>query len=51
MQCVWVVPGRDDPWLVLAGSSGWIHGDQRSAWADAEWLARNLGVPIRSTEN
>jgi hypothetical protein len=34
-------------WLVLAGSHGWSHGDQRSALTDAQWLAANHGLPIR----
>jgi hypothetical protein len=25
-------------WLVLAGAHGWLHGDWRSAVADAHWL-------------
>jgi hypothetical protein len=33
---------------VLAGDHGWLHGDHRAAHADAEWLSRNLGLPIRS---
>jgi hypothetical protein len=46
-RAVWVFPGTDDPWWVIAGSYGWIHGDVASAWADAEWLSANLGFPIR----
>ena len=38
---------EDAAWLVLAGSHGWLHGDYRTAQADAQWLADNLGVPIR----
>jgi hypothetical protein len=34
-------------WLVLARDHGWLHGDRRSALADAHWLRRNLGLPIR----
>ena len=34
-------------WLVLHGSNGWLHGDRDGARADAIWLARNLGCPIR----
>jgi hypothetical protein len=47
-QAIWVIPGgRDDPWLVLAGSHGWVHGDPDSATRDAEWLSDNFGLPIR----
>ena len=35
-------------WLVLAGSNGWLHGDQNSAITDAQWLAENFGLPIRN---
>jgi hypothetical protein len=35
-----------DTWLVLGGSSGWLHGDYHSALADAEWLSENLDLPI-----
>jgi hypothetical protein len=34
-------------WIVLAQDHGWTHGDARSAFADARWLSRNLGLPIR----
>jgi hypothetical protein len=34
-------------WIVLAQYHGWTHGDARSAFADAQWLSRNLGLPIR----
>jgi hypothetical protein len=36
-----------DGWLVLARDHRWTHGDYYSALADAEWMARNLGLPIR----
>jgi hypothetical protein len=39
-----------DGWLVLARDHGWLHGDYYSALADAEWLALNLGSPIRYME-
>jgi hypothetical protein len=38
---------EDKAWLVVVGSHGWLHGDQRSALADARWLADNFGLPIR----
>jgi hypothetical protein len=34
-------------WIVLAHEHGWTHGDARSAFADAQWLSRNLDLPIR----
>jgi hypothetical protein len=43
---VWILE-HDGGWLVLARDHGWIHGDRRSALADAQWLARNLGLPMR----
>jgi len=45
-SCVWLLR-EDAAWLVLAGSHGWLHGDYHTAHADAEWLAENLGLPIR----
>jgi hypothetical protein len=45
--CVWILR-EDAAWLVLAGSHGWAHGDYHTAHADAQWLAQNLGLPIRS---
>jgi hypothetical protein len=36
-----------DGWLTLAGPHGWLHGDLDAARAEARWLARNLGLPIR----
>jgi hypothetical protein len=44
---VWVLR-EGHAWLVTAGEHGWLHGDRRSAWADAIWLAENLALPIRS---
>jgi hypothetical protein len=37
----------DDGWYVVRGSHGWIHSDVASAWADAQWLADNLAIPVR----
>ena len=44
---VWLLQAREGGWLVLARDHGWIHGDRRSALADAQWLAWNLGFPVR----
>jgi hypothetical protein len=45
-SCIWLLRA-DDAWLVLALSHGWLHGSYRDAMANAGWLARNLGLPIR----
>jgi hypothetical protein len=39
--------GRGGGWLCLAGSHGWLFGSLREARHEAQWLARNLAVPIR----
>jgi hypothetical protein len=44
---VWLLKAREGGWLVLVRGHGWIHGDYDDAIADARWLARNLGFPIR----
>jgi hypothetical protein len=36
---VWLLREASGAWLVLARDAGWIHGDYRSALADAEWMA------------
>ena len=45
-SCVWILR-ESTAWLVLHGNHGWAHGDHRAARADAEWLSKNLGLPIR----
>jgi hypothetical protein len=35
-------------WIVIAREHGWLHGDARSAFADARWLSENLALPIRA---
>jgi len=44
---VWVLQD-EGAWLVLPGSNGWLHGDLRSAFAEAQWLSKNLSLPVRS---
>jgi hypothetical protein len=44
---IFVSEAAEGGWLVLARDHGWLHGDRRSALADAQWLARNLGLSIR----
>lgn len=46
--CVWLLCETNGAWLVLAREHGWLHGSYLAALADAQWLARNLGLPIRS---
>jgi hypothetical protein len=44
---VWIT--RDGPaWLVLAGEHGWLHGSRQEADRDAQWLGRNLNLPVRA---
>jgi hypothetical protein len=43
---IWIT--REGPtWLVVAGDHGWLHGSREEADRDAEWLGRNLGLPVR----
>jgi hypothetical protein len=43
---IWIA--RDGAaWLVLVGNHGWLFGSRREAEHDAQWLSRNLGLPIR----
>jgi hypothetical protein len=44
---IFVREAAEGGWVVLARDHGWLHGDRRSALADAQWLARNLGLSIR----
>jgi hypothetical protein len=34
-------------WLAIAGAHGWLFGSILEARAEAHWLSRNLGLPIR----
>jgi hypothetical protein len=46
IPAVLVVPARGGGgWLALAGSHGWLFGSR--AAAEARWLGRNLGLPVR----
>ena len=44
---IFISEAAEGGWLVLARDHGWLHGDRRSAIADAQWLAWNLGLPVR----
>jgi hypothetical protein len=44
---VFIVPAEEGGWLVLVGDDGWLHGSVLDAWADAQWMADNLNLPIR----
>jgi hypothetical protein len=48
---VWIIPDPDDPasWLVVAHGHGWLFGSKNAADEDAQWLGRNLGLPVRAT--
>jgi hypothetical protein len=37
----------DGGWLVRVRSHGWLHSNRASALHDAQWLARNHGLPVR----
>jgi hypothetical protein len=44
---VWIT--RDGAaWSVISGDHGWLFGSQRAAEFEAQWLSRNLGLPIRA---
>jgi hypothetical protein len=45
--CVWLLRETSSTWMVLAREHGWLHSSYCAALADAQWLARNLGLPIR----
>jgi hypothetical protein len=48
LAAILVVPvARDSGWLALWGSHGWLFGSHADAIAEAQWLARNLGLPVR----
>jgi hypothetical protein len=47
VACVWLLRETSGAWLVVAREHGWLHGSYFAALADAQWLARNLGLPIR----
>jgi hypothetical protein len=34
-------------WLTIVGAHGWLFGSLAEARAEAHWLARNLGLPVR----
>jgi hypothetical protein len=38
-------------WLAIAGAHGWLFGSLAEARAEAHWLARNLGLPVRELEH
>ena len=48
IAAIFVMQAHEGGWLVLAGSSGWLHGDLASAVEDARWLSENLSLPVRS---
>jgi hypothetical protein len=47
LAAVWIT--RQGPaWLVLAYEHGWLFGSYQEAQRDAQWLGRNLGLPVRA---
>ena len=44
---IFISEAAEGGWLVLPRDHGWLHCDRRSALADAQWLAWNLGLPVR----
>jgi hypothetical protein len=44
---VWILRDAEGGWLILCGANAWAHGDRHAAMQDAQWLASNLGWPIR----
>jgi hypothetical protein len=47
-QAVWITT-EGPAWLVLACEHGWLFGSREQADAEATWLSRNLGLPVRDT--
>ena len=47
LAAVWILPLAESGWLVLLGANGWLHGNYGDAIADARWLSRNTGLPVR----
>jgi hypothetical protein len=47
VRAVIICRERDGGWLVIAGAHGWLFGDRAEAFAEALWLADNLGLPIQ----
>jgi hypothetical protein len=45
-RAVWLIR-EDAVWFVLAREHGWLFGCRHQAWAEATWLASNLGLPVR----
>jgi hypothetical protein len=45
-HAIWITR-EDTAWLVLARGHGWLFGCRQQALAAAQWLARNLNLPIR----
>ena len=48
--CIWLLRETGGAWLVLARDHGWLHGNRCTALADAQWLGRNLGLPVRESD-
>jgi hypothetical protein len=47
-SAIFVCAERDgEGWLAIAGARGWLCGSLTEARAEARWLSRNLGLPVR----
>jgi hypothetical protein len=44
---IFISKAAEGGWLVLTRGHGWLHGDRRAALMDAQWVAWNLGLPVR----
>jgi hypothetical protein len=48
IRAVIICRERDgEGWLTIAGAYGWLFASLADARAEARWLSRNLGLPIR----
>jgi hypothetical protein len=44
---IFVTEAREGGVVVMAVEHCWLHGNSSGAFEDAEWLSKNLGMPIR----
>jgi hypothetical protein len=48
IRSILIMRERDgDGWLALAGENGWLCGSLDEARDEGQWLARDLGLPMR----
>ena len=46
-RAVLITEAPESGWFVSVRNHAWLHGDRRSAIADARWLSRNYGLEVR----